>query len=126
MLKLIPKLKKLTWVLTWVAIGWIMYQTFRSLPLSRGSSPPPSAPTIEQIQQLSSLVTLRVEVADVLESSITGYTGGVKAVLVVKGDLLLGVDLSQAKLEKVDLVARTAVLVLPRLARYWSGRKAAV
>ena len=36
-----------------------------------------------------------------------------RAVLVVKGDLLLGSDLSRARLEAVDPARKTAVLVLP-------------
>ena len=73
-----------------------------------------TGPTVEQVQQLSSLVTTRVEVADVQETRISGHTGGVRAVVVVKGDLLLSVDLARARLEAVDRTARTAVLVLPQ------------
>ena len=70
-------------------------------------------PTVEQVQQLSTLVTSRVEVAEVQVTRIAGYTGAVRAVLVVKGDLLLGSDLSRARLEAVDPSKKTAVLVLP-------------
>jgi hypothetical protein len=70
-------------------------------------------PSLEQIQTLSSLVTMRVEVADVQQTQIAGHTGSVKAAVLVKGDYLLGVDLSRAKLEGVDPATQTAVLVLP-------------
>lgn len=70
--------------------------------------------TVEQVRALSSLVTAKVDVSDVQETRLEGYTGGVKAALLVKGDFLLGVDLSQARFESVDDAKRTAVLVLPQ------------
>ena len=73
-----------------------------------------TGPTIERVQALSSLVTARVDVADVVESRLDGRLGGAKAALLVKGDFLLGVDLSLARFEAVDAAARTAVLVLPQ------------
>src|ERR1700721_2003454 len=69
---------------------------------------------IEEVHQLSSLVTTRVDVADVQITQINGYFGGVKAAILIKGDFLLGVDLSQAKFEKIDPTAKTAVLILPQ------------
>ena len=72
-----------------------------------------TGPTLQQIQRLSNLVTMKVDVADVQVTEVGGYTGGQKAILLVKGDILLGVDLSQARLESVDSGSRTAVLVLP-------------
>ena len=70
--------------------------------------------TIQQIQPLSSLVTTRVDVADVVEGNLVGYTGAVKAAILVKGDFLLGVDLTQARFDSVDPDRRTATLLLPR------------
>lgn len=70
--------------------------------------------TIQQIQPLSSLVTTRVDVADVQETTINGYTGSMKVAILVKGDFLLGVDLSRARFENVDPEKKTAVLVLPQ------------
>ena len=71
-----------------------------------------TGPTIEQIpgtsRALSSRVTTRVDVADVQETRLDGYRGGVKAALPIKGDFLLGVDLSRGKSESVDNVGRTA------------------
>ena len=72
-----------------------------------------TGPTLQQIQRLSNLVTMKVDVADVQVTEVGGYTGGQKAILLVKGDFLLGVDLSRARLESVDSGARKAVLVLP-------------
>jgi hypothetical protein len=70
--------------------------------------------TIEQVQPLDGLVTTRIEVADVLESDLDGYTGGMRVALLVKGDFLMGVDLSEARFESINDTARTAVLVLPQ------------
>jgi hypothetical protein len=70
--------------------------------------------TVERIQTLAALTTLRVEVADARVTEIAGYTGSIKAVLVIHGDVTIGVDLSQARFESVDSVARTAMLKLPQ------------
>lgn len=85
--------------------------------LSRGwpmTTHAPSGPTIEQVLRLSSLVTTRVDVADVLVTDLEGHTGGVSAILLVKGDCTLGIDLSRAKFESPDSAPRKDVLVLPR------------
>jgi hypothetical protein len=73
-----------------------------------------TGPTIEQVQALSCLVTTRVDVADVQETHLDGYTGGAQVAMLIKGDFLLGVDLSQARFESVNNAARTVVLVLPQ------------
>jgi len=70
-------------------------------------------PTLEQIQTLSSLAILKVNVADAFVTELAGKTGEIKTVLVVHGSATLGVDLSKARFESVDQRNRTAVLVLP-------------
>jgi hypothetical protein len=70
--------------------------------------------TLERIQTLSVLTTLRVEVADARVTEIAGYTGSSKAVLVIHGEVDIGVDLSKARFESIDQSARSATLVLPR------------
>jgi hypothetical protein len=72
-----------------------------------------SGPTLEQVRGLSSLVTLKAEIADVQVSGLHGYTGGVTAALLVKGDVLIATDLAQARFESVDQEGRKAVVVLP-------------
>jgi hypothetical protein len=74
---------------------------------------PAAGPTIEQIQQLTELVTQRVEVSDVVETGIRGRTGGVKAALIVHGDVLVTVDLQQARIVSRDDTSRTLLLELP-------------
>ena len=80
-------------------------------------SPPvnqPAAPTITQIRELEDLVTAKVTIADVRESNVSGYLGAVKALLVIRGDALLGPDLSQAKIVSCDRIGRVVVIELPR------------
>jgi hypothetical protein len=71
-------------------------------------------PTIEKIVGLSALTTLKVNVADAVVSELPGRTGSVRAILIVKGDVTLGVDLSGAVFEQVDQNNRRAVLHLPQ------------
>jgi Protein of unknown function (DUF4230) len=70
--------------------------------------------TLQQVQALSSLITAKVPVADVHETTLSGRTGGLTVVMLIKGDFLLGTDLSRVRFESVDRAARTAVLVLPQ------------
>jgi hypothetical protein len=78
-----------------------------------GGGPSQGEPTIEQIQSLATLLTSRIDVADVQRTTLAGYSGGVSAALIVKGDVQVGVDLSRARLESVDIATRRAVLILP-------------
>ena len=52
--------------------------------------------------------------ADVVTTSIDGYTGRLDVIVIAKGDVLLAIDLSQAILELVNHETRSAVLALPR------------
>lgn len=113
-------LKFLKMLLTWAvlatvlsvaaATGWVA-----SSALSR--RPPAdrlhSGLTVQRLSEFSELTTLRVEVSDVLVSRIDGYVGGVSAVLLVKGDVDLNVDLNKAKLKDLDEGRHTAMVVLP-------------
>lgn len=90
---------------------WCAYLLWRSPPA--GLTHTSTALTIEQIQQMRRLVTLRVPVSDVQSSRAEGWTGGLNLLLIVHGEIQFGVDLEEARLEQVDEQARTAVLVLP-------------
>ena len=68
---------------------------------------------ISRITEVAELVTLKVPVSTVITSELAGYLGGVRCVVVVNGDVELGVDLEAARLEDVDPKARTATLILP-------------
>jgi hypothetical protein len=102
----------------WILIGsvpvaglWAGWRAGR--PISSVVHQPPG-PTIQQIRQLSQLVTAKVTIADARETTLSGYLGDVKAVLVVRGDALLGPDLSQARIVSSDATNKTIVIELPR------------
>ena len=98
-----------------ITAGW-------SLSSKVTSRPPEQKPprlTVERLTEFSELTSLRVDVSDVLVRRIDGYTGGVQAVLLVRGDVDLNVDLRAAKLALVDDAGRRAVVILnpPRTSR---------
>jgi hypothetical protein len=70
-------------------------------------------PTVEKLQQLSALVTLRADVSDVYEMSARGYFGGAHVVLLVQGDVLLPTDLGKVRVVDIDHAAGRLILVLP-------------
>ena len=72
-------------------------------------------PTLQEIQALSTLLTSRIEMADVSVTRLDGYLGGVEAALLVRGHVDLGVDLEQAELVDVDADQKTATLRLPEV-----------
>jgi len=82
-----------------------------AIPLSDRSFHP--GLTIERFADLSELLVTKIEVSDVLVTAIEGRTGGVHVVLLIKGDVSLGVDLSAARFARVDDDRRTALLTLP-------------
>jgi hypothetical protein len=73
-----------------------------------------SPPTIEQVRDLSELVTTSVDVADVQLTDVRGWTGGVRVAMLVRGQYSLSTDLSRARFESIDGSNKTAVLVLPQ------------
>ncbi len=92
------------------ALGWTGAMALRpSLP-ANGIHDEPS---IERMSALSQLLTLRIDVADVLVTRIDGATGGVQVAMLVKGDVAMGIDLSQGRFDQVDHERCTAVLILP-------------
>ena len=66
-------------------------------------------PTVEKLQKLSHLLTLRVQIADVLIAEGQGCRGS----WLIKGDALLAVNLSQAKITDKQEDAKQATLILP-------------
>ena len=67
------------------------------------------APTVEEIESLSELVTNRVYVADILKGSNKDYEG----IWAINGDALITIDLSQATISDKDEEAKTATITLP-------------
>lgn len=61
-----------------------------------------ATPKIEQIKEMSELVTLHVPISDVQTSIVNGYTGSAKVTLVIKGDVDVSTDLSACAFTRVD------------------------
>ena len=70
-------------------------------------------PTVEEVQKLSELVTLRIYISDVLVGCDEQWNGNVEAAFLIKGDALISVDLAQMQVSK-DQEKKTAVLTLPK------------
>lgn len=100
--------------MTFGASGYLVGKVISTSSKPERDAQTQPSPTIEQVRQLSALVTTKVEVADVQETEIKGLTGGIKAAILIKGDLLLAIDLEQARFESLDTQAKNAVLVLPQ------------
>ena len=67
------------------------------------------APTVEEIETLSEMVTNRVYVSDILKGSNKDYEG----LWAINGDALITVDLSQATVTDKDQETKTATITLP-------------
>jgi Protein of unknown function (DUF4230) len=91
-------------------LGWIGAMAWQPPAPAEGMH---IGPSIERMSELSQLLTLRLDVADVLVSRIDGMTGGVQLAMLVKGDVALGIDLSLARFDQVDNAHCTALLILP-------------
>lgn len=74
----------------------------------------PATLTAQHVQQLASLVTTRIEMTAVVARRLDGISGSLRTVIAVRGEVLLGVDLSEASLEEVDVHRCSAVLVVSR------------
>jgi hypothetical protein len=96
-----------------LALAWAAVLIKRTV--SNGSSMTQHAgPTLREIQSLAELVTARAIVADAQETTLAGKTGSVKAILVVKGEVLLGPDLARARIVAVDEKVKSLTIELPR------------
>ena len=67
-------------------------------------------PTIEKLERLSQLVSLRLQVADILVAAGQGCRG----CWVIKGDAALAVDLSRAKIADKSEDTKQATIILPQ------------
>lgn len=81
---------------------WGMIQTHRS------------GLTVEQIHQLAVLVTAKVTIADAQETTLSGKAGACRAILMFRGEVMLGPDLSQARVIQTDSQAKKITIELPR------------
>lgn len=85
----------------------------RLMPLLLAPVPDDQPLTLERLQEVAELLTLRIGVEETLVTQIDGYVGGISVTLLVRGDVSLGVDLAQGRLVQVDPSRRRATLVLP-------------
>ena len=91
------------------------------LAVLMGGRPSALAPSIEdhrsilisRIAEVAELTTLKVPVSQVMTSELAGYVGGISCIVVVNGEVALGVDLEKARIEDIDPDNRTATLILP-------------
>ena len=73
-----------------------------------------AGPTLESVKSLSSLVTTRTTLADAITSEITGFSGSMSAVLVIRGDALIAIDMQRARITAQDTGTKQLVLTLPQ------------
>ena len=83
--------------------------TIMALPNRRPMVISSQGPTIERLEQLRHLATSRVYVSDVL----TGESDGHRGAWLIKGDALLGVDLSRAQILEKNEAEKQAAIRLP-------------
>ncbi len=88
-----------------LVVGWarISASIGRLTDWSSAVPPPPivrSAPSVEQIQSLAELVSLRVQVIDILTVEQDGWLQGYKGAWLIHGDALWTTDLRQAGIQK--------------------------
>lgn len=110
-------MKKMMLILVTLVIGmWIGVMAGPNLKMAEPASDPMvvsnAGPTLEAVRSLASLVTTRVTVSDVQLTELQGYTGGAKAALLVRGDFTLGTNLAVARFIDVDVVERSATVIL--------------
>src|SRR5690606_16466717 len=68
--------------------------------------------TLEQMMELSELVSLRLPLEQLVEVEMTGFSGSTRGVLLARGEALLATNLSSGKLE-FDDASRTVQVTLP-------------
>jgi hypothetical protein len=76
--------------------------------------PNSSAPTLQQVQSWATLVSTRVLLSDVVTARVDGFAGSIEALVVVRGDVAVGVDLQQATIQEVNQASRHLLLCLPQ------------
>lgn len=86
---------------------------------------PEGPPPVISLEKMGQLVSLRVNVADVVEftehrtfdipwSLWEVRYAGTRVLLIVKGDCLVATDLTRARYERIEPTKRTVVIALPR------------
>jgi hypothetical protein len=98
---------------------------FAALNFSSRSKSEVAPPEVQVLQRMGHLVSLRVNVSDIIEFTQDRTFGipwtswqfpyaGTKVILIARGDCLLATDMRKAKYESVDQAKRKLTIVLPR------------
>lgn len=108
-------------VITGMAV--VFRETIGSSQIS--TFPPPvvtSIPTVEKLQPLAELVSLRVQIVDILTVEQPGWLHGYQGAWLIQGDALWTTDLQQAQIEVVSSVPGSAAvrIVLPSPRVSWA------
>lgn len=94
--------------------GYVLHMRSAQAPAAPPVVHRSTRPTIEQVRELASLVTLDVPISDTQVSKLKGFVGGVELILSVHGDVQIATDLSQARFDRIDERVQSATLTLPR------------
>jgi len=104
-------MKSLVLVLVALAVaGLLLAVIARYMQEKKSTTITSTGPTVERLERLSHLATMRVLVADVLTGEGEGYRGS----WLIKGDGLIGVDLGRAKIVEKDEATQRATVRLPQ------------
>lgn len=114
-----------------VGLAWRCWPGIDSLlaRMTRRPAPPPaaapiyrSAPTIERLRPLAELVSLQVQVTDILTVHQDGWLNGYQGAWLIAGDALWTTDLQQARLTEITAASGrpTVRIELPQPRVQWA------
>lgn len=84
-------------------IGSLFSRVTKSSPLLPPAAPVyRTAPTVEKLRSLAELVSLQVQVTDILTVDQDGWLSGYKGAWLIAGDALWTTDLEQARLQDIS------------------------
>ncbi len=104
---------RITHALVMLAMGGLLGALLSAVrPREQPASP---SVTLGQLQQVAELAVLRVPVTEFHVQTIDGYLGGVRCVLIIHGEVLIGCDVTQARMEIDDHGVYRVILPPPRV-----------
>lgn len=100
MMKALAQIAVLIVVIALVAVCCVRYAAGRCNWLDgKTETVMHSSSLMHELEKIADLCTLRVPLTDVLDGSRKGMIRNVRGIWIVKGDALIGVDMTQAKVE---------------------------
>lgn len=99
-------------VIIWLGL-FMCSDAYKSLAQPTYAKPPNAPPGIEVIRELAELAVLKVEATEVITGRVKGRVGGTSVIVLVRGDVMIGVDLEKAKFLKIDEDQHHLILSLP-------------